>query len=597
MEVVSEGTMFSLLDRLKQQAAQAVCERFGIEREVAESALLFTRSKHADLQTVGALSLAKRCKCSPQEIGKAIQGALEKEEVVLRFELTDRGFLNLWIRSEWLATYAHRALSLRLLGAGQCVVVDYSSPNVAKPMHIAHIRSTILGDAIKRVFQAVGYRVIADNHLGDWGTQFGKLIVAYKKWVNLDAFQANPVQELLRLYVLFSEEEKKQQQSQKGGQVFRHSSDEEEDASPSPLLQEARAELVKLQRGDEQNRALWSLFLEASRRELDKMYQRLGVQFDITLGESFYRDQLASTVEALVQKGLAVEDQGAIIVPLERESTVGEKLPPLLIRKADGGFLYSTTDIATLLYRMEQWNPTWILYVTDERQQLHFKQLFATAKQLGISANLEHIWFGLMRLPEGTISTRQGHLISLEALLDEAEERAFQVACECNPELTEAEAREVARVVGIGAVKYNNLSKDRQTLLTFTWDKALALSGNTAPYLQYAYARTRSILRKAEQQGLSPGAISNLAPMEHELLLRLLWFPIIVEEVAKTVKPHLLCEYLFEVALLFSTFYKQMHVLKAEPQLRGSRLALIDLVSRVLKKGLDLLGIAVLERM
>jgi arginyl-tRNA synthetase len=276
----------------------------------------------------------------------------------------------------------------------------------------------------------------------------------------------------------------------------------------------------------------------------------------------------------------------------------GEELPPFLVRKADGGFNYGATDVAGVLYRVATWNPTRIIIVTDERQQLHFRQLFATARRLGVTASLEHLWFGLMRLPEGTISTRDGNLIGLEFLLDEAESRAFVVATESSPELSEAERREVARVVGLGAVKYNDLSKDRQTLVTFTFDKALALSGNTAPYLQYAYARIRSILRKAAaEQGAAPGEVAGISPIERALILKLSGFPESVELVAKSGRPHVLCDYLFELAGAFSTFYADHPVLKAEPAVRDSRLRLCALVADTLGRGLNLLGIDVLDRM
>ena len=468
---------------------------------------------------------------------------------------------------------------------GQKVVLDYSSPNVAKPMHIAHIRSTIIGDAIKRVLKAVGYEVIADNHLGDWGTQFGKLIVAWRKWLDPAAFERSPVEELLRLYIKFVEEDK--------------SADDAEgnESDATPLLKEARAELVKLQQGDAENVALWKRFIEVSLKEFGRIYQRLGVEFDHYYGESHYNDLLAGTVERLLKDGIAEESRGAIAVFFRKPDGTDE-LPPLLIRKADGGYLYGTTDIAGLLYRVDRWNPSRILIVTDERQQLHFKQFFAVGRRLGITCSLEHVWFGLMRLPEGTISTREGKQIGLEALLDEAERRALAVATESSPELSDAERREVARVVGIGAVKYNDLSKDRQTLVTFTWDKALSLQGNTAPYLQYAYARIKSILRKAAADGAGePGKVTAPTPVERALIMRLLGFPEAVEQVARSARPHVLADYLYELAGAFSTFYADHPVLKAEPAVRASRLRLCALVADTLQRGLALLGIEVLERM
>jgi arginyl-tRNA synthetase len=357
---------------------------------------------------------------------------------------------------------------------------------------------------------------------------------------------------------------------------------------------EARAELVKLQKGDSENLALWKQFIAVSIAEFQRIYKRLGVDFknEDFIGESFYNDRLAGIVDELQKKGIAEESQGAIVVFYKKPDGTDE-MTPSIIRKSDGGFGYDVTDVAALEYRNDRWKPERIIVITDERQQLHFKQLIATGKRLGY-ANLEHIWFGLMRLPEGTISTREGNLISLESLLDEAEKRAYDLAKSQRPDLSEDELREVARVVGIGAVKYNDLSRDRQTLVTFTWDKALALQGNTAPYLQYAYARIRSILRKSED---APGKITTLLPVERDLIKKVLWFPTVVETVAQSLRPHQLAEYLYDLANTFSSFYNDAPVLKAEPELRASRLALCELVARTLQTGLNLLGIEVLERM
>jgi arginyl-tRNA synthetase len=552
------------------------------------------RPEFGDIQINAAMQLAKVSRQPPREIAQRIVDALTKDgghEAVARAEIAGPGFVNVWVRDEWLQAHAGEALEVRQIAAGQRVVIDYSSPNVAKPMHIGHIRSTIIGDAIKRALRAVGYEVVADNHLGDWGTQFGKLIVAYRKWLDAGAFAADPVAELLRLYIKFQDEEKQQ------GGAGKDEEDEGGEAKVTPLLAEARAELVKLQQGDAENRALWQTFVDVSMAEFARVYQRLGVSFDVALGESFYNDRLAGTVKLLVDKGIAEESRGALVVFFRKPDGETEEMPPAIVRKADGGYNYATTDVAGVLYRVERWQPARIIVLTDERQQLHFRQLFAIARRLGVECSLEHVWFGLMRLPEGTISTREGKLIHLEALLDEAETRAFDVATQASPELPEAERRQIARVVGIGAVKYNDLSKDRQTLVTFTWDKALSLSGNSGPYLQYAYARIQSILRKARAEGSEPGAIATLAPAERTLLTKLYDFSGAVEAVAAQTRPHLLCDYLYDVAGAFSTFYAEHPVLKAEPALRASRLTLCELTARALARGLGVLGIEVLDRM
>ncbi|HEX8952126.1 MAG TPA: arginine--tRNA ligase, partial [Polyangia bacterium] len=411
------------------------------------------KAEFGDLQINAAMQLAKAEGKPPREIAQRIVDAIKEHPAVGRAEIAGPGFVNVFVRDAWLAANAGSALALRDVAAGKRVVIDYSSPNVAKPMHIGHIRSTIIGDAIKRALRAVGYEVVADNHLGDWGTQFGKLIVAYRKWVDAAAFAEDPVAELLRLYIKFQEESKTKEDDELEG--------------ATPLLQEARAELVKLQQGDAANRALWQTFVDVSMKEFERVYQRLGVEFDVVLGESFYNDRLADTVKLLVDKGIAEPSQGALVVFFKKPDGTDE-MTPALVRKGDGGFNYTTTDVAGVLYRVDRWSPARIIVLTDERQQLHFRQLFAIARRLGVTCSLEHVWFGLMRLPEGTISTREGKLIHLEALLDEAETRALAVARQAQESrepadrLDERELPAVARVVGIGAVKYNDLSKDRQ---------------------------------------------------------------------------------------------------------------------------------------
>jgi len=445
--------------------------------------------------------------------------------------------------------------------------------------------------------------------------------VAYRRWLDPAAYGRDAVEELLRLYTRYTAEEDRERaelgltvagraaaaEEGDGGTPGDDEAEAAADAAVPPILEEARRELVKLQAGDPDNTALWHRFIADSRHVFEGIYQRLGVRFDHWLGESAYQPMLAGVVDDLTRRGLAAPSRGAMVVFLDEE-----KLPPFLVRKGDGGYNYATTDIATMAVRtgVPPWpnmpagpfNAERVIIVTDERQQLHFKQLFAVARRLGVPAQLDHVWFGLMRLPEGTIKTRSAgsSMIYLDALLDEAERRAYAVAAdkaaaEEHP-LDEAALREVARVVGLGAVKYNDLSKDRQTLVTFTWDKALSLTGNTAPYLQYAYARIRSIVRKAEAEVVAAPISLGLA-VERDLCKRLLAYPEAVESVGRTLRPHLLAEYLFDLATGFSTFYAEAPVLKAEPALRASRLVLTELCSRVLAHGLWLLGIDVLERM
>ena len=603
--------MLDLSASLGRRAAQALRTAYPgsasipVELPVARA----TKAEFGELQLAGALQLGKALGKNPRELATLISEALASAPEVARTEIAGPGFVNVHLHTAWLARRAAEIVTdqrfgLRNVGQDERVVIDYSSPNVAKPMHVAHIRSTIIGDAVKRVLRALGYEVVADNHLGDWGTQFGKLIVAYRRWLDADAFARSPVDELLRLYILFCDEEQRERAQLGDAPAPAPAADGEEDEgsdpeSAPPILKEARRELVALQQGAPENVALWKQFVDVSMREFERVYRRLGVSFDVVLGESFYNDRLEPTLKMLVERGIAEESRGAFIVSFDKARD-GAELPPFLVRKADGGFLYGTTDVAGLLYRMETWRPSRIIILTDERQQLHFKQLFATARRLGIDCSLEHVWFGLMRLAEGTISTRDGNVIGLEAMLDEAEKRARVAAAEHNPELTPDELDEVARVVGIGAVKYNDLSRDRQTSFTFTWDKALSLTGNTAPYLQYAYARMQSLLRKAESEhGARPGSLDEvtLSAAERRLLVELHFYDQVVEEVGRTARPHVLSDYLFGVASAFSTFYADTPVLKAEPRERAARLALCDLTARTLRHGLNLLGIQTLDRM
>ncbi|MCD6337985.1 MAG: arginine--tRNA ligase, partial [Verrucomicrobia bacterium] len=459
---------------------------------------------------------------------------------------------------------------------------DFSSPNVAKPMHVGHIRSTILGDSLARVFRLLGHRVVTDNHIGDWGTQFGKLLVGWKRLLDPDRLEADPMAELERLYRLVNEACEKDEK----------------------LLEEARSELVKLQRGDPENRAIWERMIALSLREFDKIYQRLDVRFDHVLGESFYNDRLQALVEELLRKGIARESEGAVAVFFEDDPELKNR--PAIIRKRDGAANYATTDLATLAYRVETWNPDEIIYVTDARQQLHFQQIFAIFRKWRPEAKvrLAHVWFGSILGEDGRpFKTRSGDTVKLADLLDEAEERAFRLVTEKNPSLPEEERRRIARIVGIGAVKYADLLPNRQTDYVFSWEKMLALNGNTAPYLLYAYARIRSIFRRLADQGgrFDPAeAAARFAftdPRELALAKQLLNFSLALEAVAEEYRPNYLCNYLYELAGKFTEFYENCPVLKADEPVRSARLLLADITARTFQTGLGALGIQTAERM
>ncbi|MEI6972308.1 MAG: arginine--tRNA ligase, partial [bacterium] len=430
-----------------------------------------------------------------------------------------------------------------------------------------------IGSTLDRMHRFLGFRVIADNHLGDWGTQFGITIMGYRHFGDKKAMEESPMEELERVYV----------QSYERG---------ENDKEWRTMC---RQELVKLQGGDPENVRMWKEFMELSLRELDRMYGRLGVKYDLVRGESHYNNRLQGVVDLLVEKGLAKVSEGALVVFLEEE-----KLPVAIVRKSDGGFNYMTTDLATIMSRVEEFKPDRILYLTDARQQLHFKQLFAIARRLGITVKLEHSWFGLMRLPDAVISTRKGSVIKLERLLDEAEERALAVVTAQSEEIDQDRAKAVAKAVGLGAVKYADLSQNPQSEVVFTWDKALALNGNSAPYLQYAYARIASVRDKYRERfpGVDPDSypVRLVDPLEKGLALGVARFPEALVRAADGCKPNALTDYLYDLAQAYSTYYQNVPFLKAEEGVRESRVRLCGTVAKVLRKGLELLGIETPER-
>ncbi len=546
--------------------------------DVVIDVVIATDDAFGDYQINAPMTLAKILRHSPRMIAEKFVAEASASTMIGKLEVAGPGFINLrlvdaWINERLMAMDGDDRLGLPKTHKPETIVIDYSSPNIAKPMHIGHIRSTVIGNALYRMFTHLGHRVISDNHLGDWGTQFGILILGYRNFIDESALARDPIAELERMYVKSYEQAK----------------------SDEAWMDEARRELVKLQHGDKENRSLWRTFVELSLKEFERIYARLGVSFDLVRGESFYHDALGPTLDKLRDMHLLEESEGALVVKLE-----DEKLPLCIVRKSDGAFNYATTDIATVLSRVEEFQPDRILYVTDERQQLHFKQFFAVSRRLGVTSELVHIWFGLMRLPEGTFSTRQGNVIKLEKLLDEAEARALVIVKTSSPDMPEAQQREVARAVGIGAVKYADLSQHPQSLVTFSWDKALALEGNSAPYLQYACARVASVQDKYRERFPDGDPVRHpieiREPVERLLALRLLRFPDVLGRAANQYRPNLLADYLFELAQLYSRFYQNVPFLKADEGVRESRVRLCGLVYRTLRTGLNLLGIETPDR-
>lgn len=601
------GAMLSLMKELGMWAARAVRTEADMDVDVVKHAMsvqFASRPEFGDLQIASCLQLAKPLKRSPRDLAQLVVRSLAAHPAVEKTEIAGPGYVNIFLRDTWLAQQVTQlrgdgARGVRAATKQATAVVDFSSPNVAKPMHVGHIRSTIVGDAICHVLKAVGYRVIADNHLGDWGTQFGKLIVAYRRWLDAEALARSPLDELVRLYQKFVAEEKEQAGVQEIVPVQADSDveEEQEQDGATPLLREARAELVRLQQGDPENLALWKEFVRISLQDFQRHYDRLGIHFDTFHGESFYHDALAPLVARLLAQGVAVHSEGAVVCPVEGEPV------PLLIQKADGAYLYGTTDLATIAYREEQYQPQRVLYVVGAPQQMHFRQVFAVARRMGVVCALEHISFGSIRFFDpGTQKwimggTRKGNAPLLDALLDEAIQRAEQASRQRNPEYSDDKHRAIAKQVGLGAVKYNFLNRDRNLDIHFDVEQALSLEGNTAPYVQYAYARVRSIQRKAEWNGSASDAYQLYSPAERVLARKLLSFSWVLDQVAASIRLHALAEYLYDLAVATNQFYHEVHVTKSPPAEKAARLQLLDEVAATLRYGLSLLGIECPEEM
>jgi arginyl-tRNA synthetase len=585
-----------LLERfLEARASKAVQAALGLA-EPAPAMLRPTQDpRFGDFQLNAAMTLGKQLGRPPREIADAIASRLATEDFVAHAEVAGPGFVNLTLDEGFLAGLVTSALDdeghdgVTPVEVPETVVIDYSGPNIAKQMHVGHLRSTILGDAIARALEFRGHRVIRDNHLGDWGTQYGLLIVGMREFGDPTALEGDPIVELERVYKLASERAK----------------------TDEPFASAARLELKKLQDGDPENRALWARFVDTTRRAIDAIYEDLGVHFDIYMGESAYHGALAGVVDDLLARGIAREDEGAkAVFWSEVEGDVPGKLKkqrePFLVEKRDGAFLYSTTDIATVLYRRDQLAVDRALYVVDHRQALHFEQVFAIARLLGVTMELVHVGFGTVLGPDGKpLRTRDatGAALTLGALLgqarERAEERIREGIAEGRLKVEEREVGALAKAVGVGAVKYADLMNNRTTDYRFDLDRMVSFTGNAGPYLQYVHARSASIFRKAGiDERAAKGPIRVGTPEETKLVRRLARFGDQVEKVATAYLPHVLCEHLYELASEFNAFYQACKVLDAEDEpTRQSRLALVAATARQMRRGLGLLGIEAPERM
>ena len=538
-----------------------------------------TDSRFGDYQTNAALILGKQRGENPRDVGAKILERLDVSDLSESPTVAGAGFINFTLRADAVAKKAAELFVDERLGVARStspkkIVIDFGSPNVAKPMHVGHIRSTALGDALARIATFIGHDVIRDNHIGDWGTQFGMVIWGWKNLLDREALQRDPLAEIVRVYKETN---------------ARSTSD--------PAVREAcRQELVKLQSGDKENTGIWNECVALSMQDFEHVYELLDIHYDIQCGESFYDDRLAGVVDRLLKSKIAEVSEGAVVVFFRGVPELADK--PCIIRKSDGGFNYATSDIATVEYRINELTRDTLWYVVGAPQTLHFRQIFEIARREGYQADFRHIPFGnVLGEDRKLMKTRSGENVPLRQLLEEACVRARKIVEEKNPGLTEAEKIDIARTIGIGAVKYADLSQYRMTDYIFSWDKMLALQGNTAPYLQNAYVRIRSIFRKAGESAPKTDKFVLNESAEITLAKRLCQFAEIVPQVLNDFRPNILANYLFELADGFHAFYEACPVLRSDEPVRGSRLALCDLTGRILQRGLDLLGIKVPEKM
>ncbi|NNJ24702.1 arginine--tRNA ligase [Alienimonas chondri] len=660
------------LDAARSRFAPALAPHLP-EGESVESFLDLIRpardAQFGDFQANFAMPLAKRAKKPPRDLAAEIVAAADLTDLFDQPEVAGPGFINLRVRDDVLAAEtaklaADERLGVPIVENPQTITVDFSSPNVAKPMHVGHLRTTVIGDAVCRILRLRGHNVIGDNHLGDWGTQFGMILYGYKNFRDDAAYQADPVTELARLYRTvntLSDYHAAKKKRPKLTEVVEAKRQAVADAPPpadkkakkalSKLKQEAgtaeealaaadakiaaveadtdlaalaaahptlaaesRAETAKLHAGDAENRRLWEEFLPPCLAALQTIYDRLGIQHDATYGESFYQPMLAGVVDELLEKGIAEESDGAVVVR-DNVDPAGKPVPgPFVVRKTDGAFLYGTTDLATVKHHVEELNADAMLYVVDSRQGDHFANVAATARRWGFNdTDFRHVSFGTVLGEDGKpFKTRSGDTIGLESLLDEAVERALAIVSENDdskpdgPELDANERGDIAEAVGLGGIKYADLAHNRESDYKFSWDKMLSTTGNTATYMQYARARVCGIFRMGgvDRDALRDrfvadgGEVLLTDPAERAMALQLNRFAEAVREASRDHRPNVLTDYLFDTAKAFSAFYEACPLLKAETEdLKSSRLILADTTARVMHAGLELLGIRVIDRM
>ena len=581
--------------QLSQQVTKALKSILGDALPEGFTSAAVTASqdlRFGDYQSNAAMVLAKQVRMNPRELAGKVIEELSKECSIAQVEIAGPGFINFRITPEYYAERMAAMLHDERLGVPvtdtpKTLVIDFSAPNVAKPMHVGHIRSTIIGDTLARLARFMGHTVITDNHIGDWGTQFGMILWGWKHLLNQDELTADPIEALLAVYKKVNAMCKEDPQ----------------------LLVDCKAELVKLQSGDAENLDIWKRCIEVTKIGLEKIYNRLDIHFDYWLGESFYNDALEPLVNDLLNKGIASVSDGAVCIfsdgyhkPQQDPFLVskdGQWQPvPAIIRKADGGFLYATTDLATLDYRIAHFNADSIWYVVGAPQEKHFKQIFDIERMRGVQGDFRHVAFGsILGHDRRPFKTRDGETVSLQDVIDEAISRARKVVEEKSPDMPEDEKLHVANAVGVGAIKFAELSQNRLSDYIFDWDKMLALSGDTAPYLQNSYVRVRSIFRKLDS-GFTPAESITLQEDAEIHLARLLSrYAETVPATLDDCRPNILAAYLYDLARAFHSFYEACPVLKSEGSVREGRLSLCELTARVLKQGMGLFGIEMPDRM
>ena len=577
--------MFNLKHSLESLLSEALVQATQVS-DARGNVIYSSRPEFGDYQANGVMAVAKQLKMNPRELAQKVVSLIPENEFIARAEVAGPGFINLFLKdasiSRWCAHFAQQDTPLLSPSPHpQTVVVDYSSPNLAKEMHVGHLRGTIIGDCIVRVLEACGHQVIRQNHVGDWGTQFGMLIAHME---SLQSRQTNLSTALSDLESFYREAK----------QRF--------DNEPG-FADLARSYVVKLQQGDTACLNAWKIFIDESLAHCEEVYQKLGVTLkreDIK-AESFYNSELNNIIEALDAVNLLQISDGAKCVFLDE--FIGKDGTPLpaIVQKSDGGFLYATTDLAAIRHRSQKLKADRVLYVVDARQSLHFQQVFAIAKRAGFTGShcsLEHIAYGTMMGEDGKpFKTRSGDTIKLIDLLDEGIRQAFEIVNEKNPELDIEQRRSIASAVGISAVKYSDLSKNRTSDYIFDWKTMLSFEGNTAPYMLYAYARIKSILRKQDIHLELTNSLHIKEQEERNLALKILQYQETVQSVAQDAYPNTLCSYLYELAGIFMRFYEACPVLKAEADIRTSRLILVSLTAKILSQGLELLGLKSLEKM